>query len=275
MSLSPRLGKLVVPVLSAVALGLVLGAAAPASALSITGLTVTKNAANSASELVQSATSLHTRDSSVSVVSSTATSFTTRYAMVVGADVDNSPTLTETMTANYQITFQVNAAVGQAWVVSLATSRVGALTIAADGATGSARVTLGAVTGTKAGAGTLTGSLGLGAVPTITSGSDTNTPFNQTGNATISGLGSGAAQTITLNFRWNASARSTLQGANGDQAAVRMGLTSAALNFSADDYGGVGGRSLLGDGQFVSATLVPEQASFLLLAAGLIGLAIH
>ncbi len=256
------------------ALGIVglMALAGTAGAASFSSLTIAKNAANSAFRLTQTANSMRTRDSSVSVVSSGANAFATRYAMVVGADVGNAATVTENMTASYTITFQVTAPVGEAWVVNLVTSRVGALTLVSDGANGSARDTLSAVTGTKAGAGTLTGSLALAVVPTITSGNTTNTPFNQTSSAAITGVGTGAAQLVTLAFNWTASARSTRQVNNGDEAAVRMGLTSAATGFTADDYPGIG-RTITGDGHFVSATLIPEPTPVALLLPGLTGLA--
>jgi hypothetical protein len=260
--------------LLAAALALVglMGAARAADAASFSNLTIVKNGANSAFQLTQTATSMRTRDSAVSIVSSGANAFTTRYAMVVGADVGNAGTVTENMTANYTITFRVTAPVGEAWVVNLVTSRVGAMTLVDDG-TGSARDTLSAVTGTKTGAGALTGSLALALVPTITSGNTTNTPFNQTSTAAISGVGTGVAQQVTLTFNWTASARSTRTGTNGDEAAVRMGLTSAATGFTADDYPGIGGRTMASDGHFVSATLVPEPTPVALLLTGLTGLA--
>ncbi len=266
--------KLASPILFvATALAITLGASAPAAALSLSGVTISLTGSNSASELVQSGGTMRTRDSAASVVSSDATSFTTRYAMVVGADVGNRPTATENMTSSYQISFDVTADAGAAWYVILDASRMGALSIVSDGAQGSAIASLGGLTATSSGAGTLTGSLDMAALTPITSGATTDSPFSQFSSAVLSGTGTGAAQTITLGFDWTASAQSTRSGNNGDEAAVRMGLTSAATGFTADDYPGLGSRSMAGDGQFVSAMLVPEPVSAVLLASGLIGLA--
>lgn len=267
--------KLASPVLLvATALAITLGASAPAAALSLSGLTISLTGSNSASELVQAGGTMRTRDSAAAVVSSDATSFTTRYAMVVGADVGNRPTATENMTSSYQITFDVTADAGASWYVILDASRMGALSIVSDGAQGSAMASLGGLTATSSGAGTLTGSLDMAALTPITSGATTDSPFSQFSSAVLSGTGTGAAQTITLGFNWTGSAESTRSGNNGDEAAIRMGLTSAATGFTADDYPGLGSRSMAGDGQFVSAMLVPEPVTAVLLAMGLTGLAV-
>ena len=51
-----------------------------------------------------------------------------------------------------------------------------------------------------------------------------------------------------------------------------VGVSPASF-LSADDYPGVGGRNQAGDGHFVSATLIPEPHTALLLAGGVSGLA--
>ena len=261
--------------LGAALLGLT--AAAPASALSLSGLSVTLDAANSANQFVDTNPPpvSRVRESALSVLSSSATSFSTRYALVVGTDIGVNPTITESHTASYTITFQVNANAGEAWSVLLDLSRVGALTLVND-SNGSASATLGAMTGSVSG-GSLSGSLGLAAVGTLTRGNGGNQAFNQTGTAAINGVGTGAAQTVTLNFTWTASTTSTKgPGANGagDEVAIRMGIDSALSQFTADNYPGTGNRTLTSDGQFISATLVPEPTSMLMMLAGLVGLAL-
>ena len=103
-------------------------------------------------------------------------------------------------------------------------------------------------------------------------GTSPNQPFSQTSSATITGTGTGGAQVVTLAFTFTGSATTTVQGNQGDEAALRMGLDSALSSFTADDYPGAGARTLGNDGIFVSAA-VPEPAAEALLAAGLIGLA--
>jgi hypothetical protein len=259
---------------AALALALVVASAAPAVALSIAGLSVALGGTNSANQFVDTNSPPVTqiRTSSVAVVSSSALAFQTRYALVVGTDIGNNASITENHTANYTITLAVNQTAGLPWMLTFDTSRLGALTLVNDG-NGGATAALGAVTGTRTGTGTLAGSLGLGAVATLTGTSGGNTPFNQTGTAVITGVGTGANQNITLTFAFSASATSTRQGNNGDEAAVRMGLAGNATSYTAGNYPGVGARTLSSDGHFVTATLVPEPAAAALMALGLFGLA--
>jgi hypothetical protein len=256
---------------ASIALGIFLGAPVPARAVSITGLSATLLGTNSADFFQDTAARKRVRDSQIDVLAGSATSFTTRYAAVVGADVSTAATTLLTLNARYRITFSVNANAGQAWQLMIDTARYGALTLVDDG-TGSARATLGAVTLTRSGAGTLAGSLGLAALPNLQGGANANQAVSQTGSAVLSGVGTGAAQSVTLNFSFSAGARSSRTGSNGDEAAVRLGLDSALTGFSADDYPGPGSRSLAGDGHFVTATLVPEPSAWLLLTTGLTGI---
>jgi hypothetical protein len=83
-----------------------------------------------------------------------------------------------------------------------------------------------------------------------------------------------------MTFSFSASARtidSSGGGPQGDEAAVRLGMDSALSSFTADDYPGVGGRTLSGDGIVVTAGLVPlpvpEPETAALLGLGLGGLA--
>jgi hypothetical protein len=175
----------------AAALGIVAVASPfrPAHALSITALGVALGAGNSVDELVDTlappVTRVRTR--TASVVSGSALAFQTRYALTVDADVGNSATIVESHTGAYSITFNVTQTAGAAWQLFVNTSRVGALTLVDDG-NGSASAALGAVTGTKTGAGTLTGSLDVVAVTTLTGAAGGDTPFNQASSAVISGV---------------------------------------------------------------------------------------
>jgi hypothetical protein len=258
----------------AAALALVATSATPAAALSIVNLSVALGATNSADQFVDTTSPPVTRirTSTVGVVSSTPLSFQTRYALAVGSDIGNTATIAEAHTANYTITLAVNQTAGLPWMLTLDTSRLGALTIVDDG-NGGGTAALGAVTGSRTGAGTHTGSLGLAAVPTLTGTAGGNTPFSQTGSAVLTGVGTGANQNITLTFSFSASTTSTRQGNNGDEAAVRMGIAGNATSFTAGNYPGVGGRTMSSDGHFVTATLVPEPTTIVLMALGLSGLA--
>ena len=266
----PRTRRTAALLVAGATLGILLGSPA-ARAVSISGLSATLLGSNSADLFDDTAAQKRVRDSQVDVLSSGATSFATRYAAVVGADVSTANTTTVTLNARYRITFSVNANAGEAWQLVIDTSRYGALTLVDDG-TGSARSTLGAVTVTRTGAGTLAGSLGLAAVANLQGGANANRVVSQTGSAMLSGVGTGGAQNVRLDFSFNASARSSRTGSNGDEAAVRLGLDSALTGFSADDYPGPGSRSLAGDGHFVTVTLVPEPSAWLLVALGLVGI---
>lgn len=271
---SPR-GRLA-PLAPVLALAVCL-AAPSAHAVGFTSVTAALAAGNSTNLLVDTNPPPVTRvrNSTVGVVSSGANSFQTRYAMLVGTDIGANPSITESFTASYTITLQILGDAGEEWRLWLDTSRSGAITILNDG-NGSANATLGAVAGGATG-GALTGSLGLAAVGTTSNAAapttSANTPFAQTSSALLTGVGTGAVQTVTLSFSWTAGATSTRQGNNGDEAAVRMGQTSTATFFNADDYPGAGARNQALDGHFVSATLIPEPHTALLLAGGLTGLA--
>jgi hypothetical protein len=204
--------------------------------------------------------------------------FQMRYAAVVGADTGGggAADFTQNFTGTFTIQFSVTETAGVAWTASVDVLRNGARTIINDG-NGSATVTLNALTVSHSGAGSLVGSLGLAAVGTLSNagGGSTGSPnsaFNQASSATVTGVGTGAAQVMSLVFTFTASAFTNETGGNGDEAALRMGMDSALSSFTADNYPGAGGRTLANDGIFVSAS-VPEPAAEALLALGLIGLA--
>ena len=99
------------------------------------GLSVALGGTNSANQFVDTITPPITRihTSSVGVVSSSAVSFQTRYALALGTDIGNNATITESHTANYTITFAVNHTAGVPWALNIDTGRLGALTLVDDG----------------------------------------------------------------------------------------------------------------------------------------------
>lgn len=227
-------------------------------AQSITNLSVVKNAGNSADDVTATLFDLladrYERTTTVGVLSSNATSFTTRYAEIVGADVDLLSVGARTITQNtdYTITFDVTAP--GTYSLTVATDLVGALTLHDDGVSAAADV--GALTGGQTGGTLASGSLSLadpGALSGTTSG---DTPFAQSGVAVIEGVSNGVAQTHTLTFTWTASCTSTgvLGLLFGDECAVRLGIPTAYTD-TAGDYPGAGSRAQSDDGHFVSVTL--------------------
>lgn len=218
--------------------------------------------------------------SGTSVGASGASGFALQYGAVLAADTGGAGggTFTETLAGSFTITFDVTEAAGAAWLVSVDVVRSGALTIVSDGS-GWAEVTLGALGVVHSGAGALAGSLDLAAVGTLDNlaapGGSPDQAFLQSASSLITGLGTGAAQLVTLDFSFTASV-STFDVAGGfvqgDEAALRMGRDGALLSFTADDYPGPGARTLAGDGIVVTAATVPEPGGEILLALALIGL---
>jgi hypothetical protein len=267
--------------LTALALGL---GALPAGAATISATQITLNAGNTADFFDNTGPVASANSSAASVLSSTASGFSTRYAAVVAADVGGAGAtdVTRNFAASFRVSFQVNAALGEAWSISFDVGRVGAMTVVSDG-NGDATVTLGAMTATLAGATLSSGSLGLAALPNTTNtanqGQSPNSAFSQASSAVLSGVGTGGAQLVTIDFTFAASATSNDRAGGGtpqgDEAALRMGMDTALSSFTADNYPGVGGRVLSGDGVFASAALlvpVPEPDTALLLSLGLGGL---
>ena len=262
---------------------LALGFAASAGAVSISNLSVALDAANTPNLRDDVGAVAEEISSSVGVTASTATSFTTRYQAGVYTDAggNGATTNTTTLNASYTITFNVANATNEAWQLTINTSRVGARTGVDDGQ-GSSAFSLGAVTGFLGGAGTLSsGSLGLAAIPSSQQSTAVDIAFNQSGSAVVTGSGNGA---VSLRFTFNAIAQTIVAGngnnAQGDEAAVRMGIPSTISQFTAGNYPGQGNRTAANDGHFVVLGLfdlgpIPEPDTGLLLGAGLVALGIR
>jgi hypothetical protein len=261
---------------------LTLLAALPAGAATIAGVTITRNSGNTADLVDDTGNEISAALSTASVLSSGANAFDTRYAAVVSADRQGGGsaggTTTQSFNGDFTITFTITETASVAWSFTIDVLRTGAQSTFSDGS-GTASVDLGALTGTRSGAGSLSsGTLSLAALSTLSSASSADAPFNQTASAVISGVGTGSAQGVSLNYVFSASS-SAIDPAgappDGDEAALRMGLDSSLGGFSADDYPGVGLRNLATDGIFVMLRLIeaPEPDSALLLGLGLAVLA--
>ena len=196
-------------------LGVFAGSPAPSGAATIASITIVKNAGNTADFFDDVGAEASAVQSTAAVTASTSTTFDARYAAVVSADRGGSGgpgTTTRNFTGDFTITLELTEAASTAWSFTLDVLRMGAQTIVSDGS-GNASVSQGALTGSETGAGSISsGSLSLAALATLSNASaqttSPNAPFNQSTTAVISGIGTGAAQTVILNFIFNASASS-------------------------------------------------------------------
>jgi len=258
----------------------------PGPAATISGLSIVKNAGNTA----DSGSGGVAVASTTQILSSSATGFQARYAANVAADVGAfASTQGITLNANYTITFSVTHASGVNYQIDIGSAIAGALTYIDDaaGAAGNgttADLTIGNVAGSRTGGGSLTGSLGMTNTASLVGGSSTsgvNQAISGSSAATIFAVGTGAPQLYTLTYTWSATARSTCSGlcvSGGDEKAVRLGAPGFAdsgaflANTTADNYPGVGNRTQANDGHFITVTVTPEPGTGLLFGLGLAGL---
>jgi len=236
--------------------------AGSAGAQTISGLTIVKNGTNSADE-VQTSNPRFQRASTVSVLSSSAGAFSTRYAFLVGADYDGfqffGATRTESLTVSYTVSFQVTAP--GAYKLNLSSNLLGDMNRIADGGGGNAQASVGATTGAQTGGTVASGSLNLGNPGDLGNGGGAgNVVFTQSTSAVITGVSNGAPVNHTLTFTgFNPSCASAVSffGTNAPECAVRGGIaTSGGSPISAGSYPGSPARpTIANDGHFVNVTL--------------------
>jgi hypothetical protein len=286
------------------ALGLV-ASNGPAHAISLAIDTLVANAGNTSyltttsgrhGEYSSSRTVLDAGGSGLDTIGTTLDA-RTRYASITSADT-GSVSLGQVVgaTADYRITFTINAPAYVTYDLQIDTSRIGAFTLIDDTAlNGPTRADLGAVTGSLGGV--PTAGLGLADLAAANGAGNSNigtvnVPFNQANTLVLTGLT--GTQSFTLDFLWtslvysnpgsNTTSTNTGNGSflfGGDEAAVRMGLAGSATSISggitADDYPGAGTRTAANDGHFVGISLevtaVPEPTTVILVGAGIAGLA--
>jgi hypothetical protein len=259
--------------LAAAASVLLLGLASPLHAASILSVNAAFGSGHDTYLFEDAEPDRHQRDSSISVVSSDATSFLTRFAAMLAVDSEaGGSNQNLSFDVDYVVTIAIDAAVGETWQLEVDNWRYGALTLV-DDLVGSGRAQARAmdVLVTVGGATLTSGTLDLGATGNLNGSTGGYADISQTTTGMLEGVG---AQTVTLQFNFQLRAHTITQGGAGDEASVRMGLASTISSFSAGQYAGIGFRSLGSDGQFVNARLVPEPSTFLPVSLGLLGLAI-
>jgi hypothetical protein len=227
-----------------------------AAAQTITGVVAAKNAGNSANE-VTTANPSYERESFVQVTAATATSFTSRYYGLASADSGLfGAARLEVLNADYTLSFTVTAPAAYRLLVN--SRRKGDLHLVEDNIfVADHYADMSALSGAFSG-GTLSGgTLNLADpgrandIPLVFD--PISVPFDQTGNATITGVSNGAPVAHSLTYTWSQEAYSP---GGGDEAAVRLGGTSDDNTETAADYPGNPARVQVDDGHVVTVTLV-------------------
>ncbi|MFO0858006.1 MAG: LamG-like jellyroll fold domain-containing protein [Phycisphaerales bacterium] len=205
-------------------------------------------------------TPARTRDHDVQTFSSSGTVVSTRYANVVGADTGFiSGGNTFSHQTDYNVNVTIGASPGEEWCLRVDTRRTGELTFRNNGLSG-ANASIGAVSGTFTGGASLAaGSLNLPPHSQNTS-NGTDSPFSDTAQALLVGVG---PATLSLRFQWNSTVQSS--GFNGDDVAVRLGvsgpqpgcfLNSKCKAAGYGSFNGVPTRNQANDGHFVTITCI-------------------
>ncbi|MDG1945187.1 MAG: thrombospondin type 3 repeat-containing protein [Halioglobus sp.] len=173
-------------------------------------------------------------------------SATVRYAQFVWAD-NSFGTTNHAPTSAYNVTIDITSPnPSTVYDLQIATTRIGAITLADDSsfyATVYASAQIGELEAHVNGV--ISPALSLTSL--FTNDAPLNLVVDQASGTTITGL-SGDYQLI-MHFEWDSAVWS-----NNDEAAVRLGLESTTQFVDADNYPGLGSRTLALDGHFVTVT---------------------
>jgi len=188
--------------------------------------------------------------SSTQVLTNNGSTFQSRYAWNVNADVGALSTRDESGNNTHTLNFTATAPGG--YRLDISTSRTGALGRAADVSNCDGQAHTSGVTGSS-NVGLNSGSLGNPAAPADigNGGGDTNAGYGPLSTtATIFRVSNGVGQNHTLTFTWNGSVRS-----NSCEASVREGQqngTTSGCNVCG--YPGSPSRTQSSDGHFVTVS---------------------
>ena len=248
----------------------------PVSALTISSVSATANAGNTADTSVApneflSSTAVLDAGGTVADVLSSMVTAGTQYMSTTSSDASGAGSTAMNATSDYRLAFTVDGDGSAEYSITIDASRVGAFTLVNDPGVGTdANASMGAVTVVSSLGGT--GTLGLAALAGATGGGNQDVVFNQ--NGTVTYLGLSGITVVSLDFSWTLDTDSAQH-----EAAIRMGMAGSLALLSADDYPGVGSRTIGSDGHFVNVTAtvtaVPEPTTALLLSLGLIGLTVQ
>jgi hypothetical protein len=204
-----------------------------------------------------SANPSYQRFSATQTLSSSATSFQTRYYGNASADCGAAcSSRNEALSSNYTVSWTATAP--NIYSLSIATRRTAGLTIDDEGSNG-AQANMGALSCSPSGGTVTGGACTLTDPPDNTAGnSDTDVNVNQTNSLTVCGQSLGSPVNHSVNFQWSQNALTPSTGflqVNMDSAAVRLGANNLDASNAAADYPGIGSRTQSNDGHFVTVTI--------------------
>lgn len=277
---------------------LALTMAGEARALSISGVTIVRNAGNSADTTAagiqnKSAVQILNAGGAVADTAGAMVTAGTRYSMINAHHYDNFGTPTNTANADYTVTFTVTPSADPyaRYSIQLGTNWLGSIGLYDDGANGGAQADVSAVTGRLGGV--VTAGLGLpdpGGYTVTNNGtapqgdnSVTQTIINA--NNALLLTNQAGTNTYTVRFTWSTYVQGFENGFFGgtDDAGIRLGQTLTDAGFNGTgctvcNYGAgnAGSRVQANDGHFLNITTtlttVPEPGTLLLFSFGLAGL---
>ena len=185
---------------------------------------------------------------STQVLINSGTTFQSRYAWNINADVGAGSTRDTSGNAQHNLSFTATAP--GSYQLNISTTRVGMVQRNDDLLNCEGQAHIGAMTGSSNIA-LASGGLGTAALDVNNGGGNNQQSLNQSNSAIIGPrLSNGAGQGHSLTFTWNGSVRS-----NSCEAAVRLGQQNGSTTgCGACEYAGSPSRTQATDGQFVTIT---------------------